>query len=74
VPQAVAQLPWGHNRLIVSKVKDVAEALFYCQATIQHGWSREVLEMQLESKFIQRAGNSTHNFESTLPEQQSRLA
>ena len=74
VPQAVAQLPWGHNRLIVSKVKEVAEALFYCQATIQHGWSREVLEMQLESKFIQRAGNSTHNFDNTLPEQQSRIA
>jgi len=34
LPQAVAQLPWGNNRLIVSKVEDVAEALFYCQATI----------------------------------------
>jgi predicted nuclease of restriction endonuclease-like (RecB) superfamily len=30
--------------------------------------------MQLESKFIQRAGNSTHNFDNTLPEHQSRMA
>jgi|GEM_PF-3197052 len=28
VPQPVAQIPWGHNRLIVSKTKDVEEALF----------------------------------------------
>ncbi len=28
VPQAVAQIPWGHNRLIISKIKDINEALF----------------------------------------------
>jgi predicted nuclease of restriction endonuclease-like (RecB) superfamily len=74
VPQAVAQLPWGHNRLIVSRVKNVADAMFYCEATIKHGWSRDVLEMQLDSKFIQRSGNSTHNFDNTLPEHQSKIA
>ena len=70
----MAQIPWGHNRLIVSKIKDVAAALFYCEATIKEGWYRDVLEMQLDSKFIERSGNSTHNFENTLPEQQSRIA
>ena len=29
VPQVVAQIPWGHNRLIISKTKDIDEALFY---------------------------------------------
>jgi len=28
VPQPVAQIPWGHNRLIISKIKDREEALF----------------------------------------------
>ena len=74
VPQPVAQLPWGHNRLIVSKIKEVSDALFYCEATIKNGWSREMLEMQLDSKLIERAGNSTHNFDNTLPEHQSRIA
>lgn len=74
VPQAVAQLPWGHNRLIVSRVKDVVDAIFYCEVTVKHGWSRDILEMQLESKFIERSGNSTHNFDNTLPEHQSRIA
>ena len=74
VPQPVAQLPWGHNRLIVSKIKEVSDALFYCESAIKNGWSREVLEMQLESKLIERTGNSTHNFENTLPENQLKIA
>ena len=28
LPQAVAELPWGHNRLILSKIKDKQEALY----------------------------------------------
>lgn len=34
VPQLVAQIPWGHNRLIISKIKNTEEALFYCKATL----------------------------------------
>jgi predicted nuclease of restriction endonuclease-like (RecB) superfamily len=74
VPQAVAQLPWGHNRLIVSRVKDVADAIFYCEATIKNDWSRDVLEMQLDTRLIEWSGNATHNFDNTLPEQQSKIA
>ncbi len=39
VPQAVAQIPWGHNRLIVSKIKDIEEALFYIAETTKNGWA-----------------------------------
>jgi predicted nuclease of restriction endonuclease-like (RecB) superfamily len=39
----VAQIPWGHNILIFSKSKDVNEALFYVQKTIESGWSRKML-------------------------------
>jgi predicted nuclease of restriction endonuclease-like (RecB) superfamily len=29
VPQPVARIPWGHNRLIVTKIKNYDEALWY---------------------------------------------
>jgi hypothetical protein len=41
VPQPVAQLPWGHNRLIVSKIKDYDEALWYALAANEYGWTRQ---------------------------------
>jgi predicted nuclease of restriction endonuclease-like (RecB) superfamily len=49
--QSVAQLvqiPWGHNRVIISKCKDVAEALYYVQQTMEQSWSRSVLTHQIE--------------------------
>ncbi|MEA1972817.1 MAG: DUF1016 N-terminal domain-containing protein [Candidatus Cloacimonadota bacterium] len=38
VPQAVAQIPWGHNRLIISKIKNINECLFYANETIKTNW------------------------------------
>jgi predicted nuclease of restriction endonuclease-like (RecB) superfamily len=43
VPHDVAQIPWGHNRLIISKIKDIDETEFYCRATAQNTWDRETL-------------------------------
>lgn len=74
VPQAVAQIPWGHNRLIMTKIKDIKEALFYAKATIENGWSRNTLEMQIESRYYRRKGKAITNFEKTLPVPQSDLA
>lgn len=74
VPQAVAQIPWGHNRLIISKIKNTKEALFYCQATAENGWSREQLEISIKNKYCQAKGTSITNFPNTLPQLQSALA
>lgn len=74
VPQPVAQIPWGHNRLIISRVKSVEEALFYCGETVKNGWSRDLLDTQLDKKLFKRNSQSTHNFENTLPEKQSKMA
>jgi len=76
-PQAVAQLvriPWGHNREIISKCKDVAEALYYVNKTIEHNWSRNVLTHQIASGLYQREGKAVTNFPVTLPAPQSDLA
>lgn len=74
VQQAVAQIPWGHNVRLLDKVKDPQERLWYVQACLEHGWSRNVLEMQIETGLFGRQGDAPSNFERTLPPPQSDLA
>lgn len=68
VPQPVAQIPWGHNRLIISKLKNIDEAISYAQATVQNGWTRDILEVQIKNKYLLNKGRSIHNFDKTLPD------
>jgi predicted nuclease of restriction endonuclease-like (RecB) superfamily len=75
--QAVGQLiqiPWGHNIVIISKCKNIDEALYYVKNTITHNWSRSVLLHQIESELYKREGKSINNFSLTLPKPQSDLA
>ena len=74
VPQAVAQIPWGHNRMIVSKTATVDEAMFYTVETAKHGWNRDTLEIQIETKLFERQGRASNNFTATLPATQSKIA
>ncbi len=74
VQQLVGQIPWGHNVLIVTKSKDVNEALFYLNKTIENNWSRSVLSHQVELDLYHRAGKAVTNFAQTLPTPQSELA
>ncbi len=74
VPQPVAQIPWGHNRLIINKIKNIEEAIFYCKATIENGWSRDNLELAIKNKYFETKGKSITNFSKTLPHPQSDLA
>lgn len=72
--QLVAQIPWGHNLVIISKIKTTEQALFYVQKTIQNNWSRVVLTHQIESGLYLREGKAVTNFKATLPEPHSDLA
>jgi len=59
VQQPVAQLtgiPWGHNITIIAKCKNVDEAFFYVNKTIEHNWSRSVLVHQIEGGLYKRKG------------------
>ena len=60
--------------VIVSKIKDHAEAVFYLTETLKNNWSRNVLIHQIESGLYARSGKVLHNFEATLPAPQSDLA
>jgi predicted nuclease of restriction endonuclease-like (RecB) superfamily len=74
VQQAVAQIPWGHNVRILDYVKESDAREWYVRATLQHGWSRDVLVHQIESGSHRRTGAAITNFAHTLPTPQSDLA
>lgn len=74
VQQLVSQIPWGHNITIINKIKNLDQALFYAQKTIQNNWSRSVLIHQIEAGLFNREGKSISNFKATLPDPQSDLA
>jgi len=73
-PEAVAGLPWGHNVVLLQKVKDSVQRLWYAAKTVEHGWSRAVLTVQIESGLFARQGSAVTNFERRLPAPQSDLA
>lgn len=70
----LCKIPWQHHVTILGKCKTVKEATFYIKQTIQNNWSRSVLEIQLETKLIERLGKAQNNFELTLPKPFSDLA
>ena len=74
VQQVAAQIPWFHNCILLDKVKEPGERLWYVQQTIQNGWSRNVLVMQIETNLHRRQGKAITNFQATLPSPQSDLA
>lgn len=74
VQQAVGHLPWGHNLVLLSQLKDRAQRLAYAESAITHGWSRNVLNIHIETRLLERSGKAATNFELTLPKPQSDLA
>ena len=58
IPQAVgllnflsiARIPWGHNILLLAKIKNIEERLWYAQQVIKNGLSRNALEDWVKSK------------------------
>ena len=77
VQQAVDQLaqhpatliPWGHNILIFTKVKDINAAIFYIQQIIEKGWSRDWLlnAIKMDSYSYAQKQIKSHNFSESLP-------
>jgi len=73
-PHPVAEIPWGHNQVLLFKLKDTGERLWYAAKTLEHGWSRAILTVQIESDLFHRQGKAVSNFAKTLPAPQSDLA
>jgi len=64
----VAELPWGHNLLIISKLKDSSARLYYLRESARAGWTRAVLLNQIKAEAHLRAlpEDKSHNFDTAL--------
>ncbi len=72
--QSVARLPWGHVLQIMQRSKDPAARDFYIREALTHGWSRNILEIQIQSQLHLRAGKAQNNFPFTMPPAESDMA
>ena len=74
VQQAVGQLPWGHNLVLLTRLKDDKLRLAYAQSALTHGWSRNMLNIHIETRRLERSGKAVTNFKTSLPAPESDLA
>jgi predicted nuclease of restriction endonuclease-like (RecB) superfamily len=74
VQQVAAQIPWFHHCVLLDKLPAHDERLWYLQQTMEHGWSRNILELQIETRLYQRKGKAQTNFQTILPALDSDLA
>jgi predicted nuclease of restriction endonuclease-like (RecB) superfamily len=82
LPLAVAKLkdsllwlvPWAHHVILMEKVKDISIRRWYMEQTLVHGWSRNILAIQIDAGAYVRRGKAVTNFGKLLPSPQSDLA
>jgi predicted nuclease of restriction endonuclease-like (RecB) superfamily len=74
VQEALAQITWYHNIALLEKCKEPDARLWYARKTVENGWSRNVLAMQIESRLHERQGKAPNNFTLTMPPQDSDMA
>jgi predicted nuclease of restriction endonuclease-like (RecB) superfamily len=74
VQQLVAKIPWGHNILLMEKIKDIPTRFWYMQQVIEQGWSRDTLGMMIKNSAHKRQGVAVTNFQQRLPSPQSDVA
>lgn len=74
VQRYVAQLTWGQNITLLEKLSSAEERLWYAAKTIEHGWSRNMLAVQIQGQAQLRHGKAQNNFSATLPPPESDMA
>lgn len=67
VQRGVAQIPWRTNISLMDKLKDEESRIWYAHKAIKNGWSKTILDLQIESKLMERSGKSVNNFPAALP-------
>jgi predicted nuclease of restriction endonuclease-like (RecB) superfamily len=74
VQEALAQLPWHHNIALLEKLGTSEERLWYAREARSHGWSQNMLVLQIQARARKRQGNALNNFAATLPPSHSDMA
>ncbi len=72
--RVVAQIPWRTNITLMDKLKTQEERIWYAGKTIENGWSKTILELQIQSKLMERTGKTVNNFPVALPPLDSDMA
>ncbi len=74
--QAVRDLPWSHNILILEKCKDPDERKYYIINALEYGWSCNVLTHHIQNDLYHRdkVDHKQNNFTQTLPKASSEMA
>lgn len=70
----LAQITWYQNLTLLERLRDAQARLWYARAAAQHGWSRDVLAVQIAKRAHARHGKTVNNFRQTLPPADSDLA
>lgn len=73
VQRVVAQIPWRTNISLLDKLGDEKSRIWYAHKTIENGWSKSILDLQIQSKLMERTGNTVNNFPSVLPPMESDM-
>src|SRR5258708_1331529 len=71
--QLAAKLLWGHHSVLLDRLKDDQSREWYLRASIEYGWSRNVLTHHISTQLREREGKALTNFSRTLPAEESDL-
>jgi len=63
----VAEISWTKNVVIMSRCKDLLEREFYLRATARFGWTKAVLQHQIDNRSYEKYLLNQTNFDQTLP-------
>lgn len=74
VQAPLAQITWYHHIALLEKLDSPELRLWYAEKTVENGWSRNVLVVQIETRLHERLGAAPNNFARALPPLQSDLA
>ncbi len=74
VQESLAQIPWYHHIALLEKLDKPKERIWYARQTMEHGWSHNILVLQIQGRIHERQGKAITNFKVTLPPAESDLA
>ena len=74
IQQAVLSMSWAHNVILIQKLKDLPTRLWYACQTLEQGWTRDTLILQIKNRAHERQGAAITNFTTTLPSTHASLA
>jgi predicted nuclease of restriction endonuclease-like (RecB) superfamily len=73
-PNIIFGIPWFHHVILIQKIKDLPTRFWYARQTLEQGWSRDTLTLQIKNRAHERQGGAVTNFATTLPEVHANLA